>query len=130
MRVVHPAANLKKHCRALKQKDAFMNKFRCIICPFRTSKTAILGSHLEEHSFDEVLSALVNILPDLKNKHSAVHARACTSPVHPVTPLWGCKFCQFHARCEKEVLLHGERVHKISPFSYLMFGGQNNIALR
>jgi hypothetical protein len=96
MRVVHPAANLKKHCRALKQKDAFMNKFRCIICPFRTSKTAILGSHLEEHSFDEVLSALVNILPDLKNQHSAACARACTSSVHhPATPLWGCKFCQF-----------------------------------
>ena len=126
MRVVHPAANLKKHCRALKQKDAFMNKFRCIICPFRTSKTAILGSHLEEHSFDEVLSALVNILPDLKKKNSAARA----SPVHPVTPLWGCKFCSFHARSEKEVLLHGERVHKISPLSYLMLGGNSNIALR
>ena len=126
MRAVHPAANLKFYCRAIKQKDPFMNKFRCIICPFRTSKTATLGSHLEEHSADEVLSALVYIVPDLSEKHSSARA----SPVHPVTPLWGCKFCPFHARSEKEVLLHGERVHKISPYSYLMLSGQNNIALR
>jgi len=130
IKVVHPVANLKNHCRAIKQKDAFMNKFRCIVCPFRTSKTATLGAHLEEHSVDEVISALVYILPDLK-KLSEKHSIARATPVHSVTPLWGCKFCSFHARCEKEVLLHSERVHKISPFSYLMLSGQQtNIALR
>ncbi|CAG5112039.1 Oidioi.mRNA.OKI2018_I69.chr2.g6298.t1.cds [Oikopleura dioica] len=89
LRDVHPLKNLKDHCRAKKHADPFMNKFRCLICPLRTSKTATLGVHLGDHPAAEIFSSLVYIVPDSFSSKASEKLKGAPVPVHPVTPMWG-----------------------------------------